>query len=159
MLSVSICDKDLQPVLANCQKLSMFTSKFRGLVSIWKPQDWLATSVRPRTNHFWHHLHSTQLQATFYFVCVERRRWFCFGLVSVFCGAICRVKRSHIIHNDKLVAAVNNFWALMSLLSCCGWCPSLAFSMTFWYTGWTWTVVFLSPPLKAPLTQNYHTSS
>lgn len=50
MLSLSICDKDLQPVRANCQKLLMFTSKFLGLVYIYKPRDWLACSVGPRTN-------------------------------------------------------------------------------------------------------------
>ncbi len=50
MLSLSTFDKDLQPVQANCQKLLMFTSKFLGLVCIYEPQDWLASSVGPRTN-------------------------------------------------------------------------------------------------------------
>lgn len=67
MLSESICDKDLQPVQANCQKRLMFTSKFLGLVCIYEPQDWLASSAGLMTNCLWHHLHSTQLQATFYF--------------------------------------------------------------------------------------------
>lgn len=50
MLSVSVCDKDLQPVQDNCQKRLMFTSNVPGLVCIYEPQDWLASSVGPRTN-------------------------------------------------------------------------------------------------------------
>lgn len=43
MLNVSICDKDLQPVQANCQKRLSFTSEFLRLVCIHEPLDWLAS--------------------------------------------------------------------------------------------------------------------
>lgn len=104
MPSLSVCDKDLQPMRADCQKLLMFTSKFLGLVYISEPRDWLACSVGPRTNCLWHHFHGTQLQATFYVTClcvcvsvrdgIERGTWFCSGLVSLFSFVIYHVKMS-----------------------------------------------------------------
>ena len=134
MLSVSIFDKDLQPVRAHCQKRLTFTSKFLGLICIHEPQDWLASSVGPRTNRLWHHLHSTQLRATFYFVhvCVSvcvcvavcvcgavcvRERWFCCGLASVFCCVIYHVKKSEHHRADNWAACVITVLVLTNRLS------------------------------------------
>lgn len=63
MLSLSFCDKDLQPVRANCQKLLAFTSEFLGLVYVCEPRDRLACGARPRTNRLWHRLCGAQLQS------------------------------------------------------------------------------------------------
>lgn len=63
MLSLSFCDKDLQPVRASCQKLLVFTSEFLGLVYVCEPRDRLACGVRPRTNRLWHRLCGAQLQS------------------------------------------------------------------------------------------------
>lgn len=63
MLSLSFCDKDLQPVRANCQKLLAFTSEFLGLVYVCEPRDRLACGRRPRTNRLWHRLRGAQLQS------------------------------------------------------------------------------------------------
>lgn len=62
MLSLSFCDKDLQPVRANCQKLLAFTSEFLGLVYVCEPRERLARGARPRTNRLWHRLCGAQLQ-------------------------------------------------------------------------------------------------
>lgn len=175
MLTVSICDIDLQPARADCQKLLTFASKFSGLVCICEPQDWLASTVGPRTNRLWHHLHSTLLQATFYFECVcvsacvlgkeGRGGWFCCGLVSVFCCVMYHVKESKYHGDDKWAARVINFRVLTNLrslfffrlgfyqlyLACGGeerWWEKKK-GMT--HNSWTWAHNFCSLPHEAPL--------
>lgn len=105
MLSLNACDKDLQPVRANCQKLLMFTSEFLGLVYICEPRDWLACSAGPRTNRLWHHLRGAQIAKppSISYVCVCACGCvrgitddFAVGSLSVFCFVIYHVKESKV---------------------------------------------------------------
>lgn len=126
MLKVSICDKDLQPVQANCQKRLTFTSEVLRLVCIHEPLDWLASIAGAKdksvvTPFLQHSIASRLLFCVL--VCVRVRRVgvgsggsLCHWLVSIL--VMYHIKKSQHHRADKWATCVINLLVLMSPLSC-----------------------------------------